>query len=160
MSEIFPDKKSLDLGNKKIKGKSSSDNIKTNFSTIMIDFKVIQYVVGFSIAVAFREFLTRLLDYIIVNKLNIKSDLLVSFLVLVFMCLILYILIFQVFYKYIYTDKEVKNQIFHQALTEKKKEEVKKDIDRDKETKKHVEKDIELNSEAIESFYSNYYIRK
>ena len=156
MSKIFPDKKTLDLGNKKIKGKSSDDNIKTNFSTMMIDFKVIQYVVGFSIAVAFREFLTRLLDTILVNKLNIRSDLLVSFLVLISMCIVLYLLIFHVFYKYIYTSKEVKSQIFQQALTEKKKEEVKKDIEEDKETKKHVEKDIELNSEIIESFYSNY----
>ena len=84
MGIVLPDKKSLDLGNKKIKGKTSSDYIKTNFSTMLIDFKVIQYLVGFSIAEAFRQFLTLLLDNILINKLNIKSDLLVSFLVLVF----------------------------------------------------------------------------
>ena len=55
MSKIIPDKKTLNLGNKKIKGKTSDDNIKTNFSTMMLDFKVIQYVVGFSIAVAFKD---------------------------------------------------------------------------------------------------------
>ena len=151
MSNLFPDKKALELANKKTGGK---DNVfKQNFTTVLIEFKVIQYTIGFGLAGCINNFITKLLEYIFINRLKIKFDLLISFLVLLFTCLLFYLFIFKIFFTYVYTDDKLKNQIFIQAITEKKTEEVKKKMNKDKETQNIIKKDIELNPEMIESFY-------
>ena len=155
MGDLIPNKKALELANKKIGGKNNNQ-IKRNFTTILIEFKVIQYTIGFGMAVCINNFITKSLEYIITIRLNIKSDLLISFLVLLFTCIIFYFFIFKIFFKYIYTDDKLKNQIFIQAITEKKKEQVRDNLNKDKETKTIIDKDVEFKSESLESFYSNY----
>jgi hypothetical protein len=158
MSQIYTDSKTSNIANTKLKKNDRGNEIKRNFTNLVIDFNVLQYIVGFGIAISFREFLTKLIESVII-RFGIESELLISFLVLMSMIILLYFLVFNVFYKYIYKQDNLHEKTFELAISELRKEEAKKEIMKDKETKKHIEKNIEIDKKKkIESFSSRFYI--
>lgn len=155
--KIFIDSKTREITNLKLKQHNKSNKLERDFVNMVIDFNVIQYIVGFGIAISFRKFLTNLIENIIYH-FGIRSELLISFLVFLFMCIILYFLVFNVFFKYFYRENNLSEKTFEAAISDLRKEQAKKEILSDKDTKKHIEKDIKIDKKKkIESF-SRFYI--
>ena len=96
MSKIYTDAQTSNIADLKLKKNKKDNKIKKNFTNMLLDFNVLQYIVGFGIAISFREFLFHLIESII-DKFGIKSKLMNSFLVCLSMIVILYFLVFHFF---------------------------------------------------------------
>lgn len=129
MTSLLKDKHTLEIAQKKI---GKNNDIRMNITNMLQEFQILPSMFGFALGISFHDFLKKFIDYIIVRKFKINSDLLSSFIILLSIFIILYLFVYFIFYRFIYTRDQLKGQIIQQALVETKKEEVKKQFNQNK----------------------------
>lgn len=142
----------------KLKNMNTKENeFAKSLKTLLIDFNVIPYIIGFTIALSFQNLLNKMSSYIIQKIFKIKNPLLDAFIELILILIFVYIFVYYIYYHYLVSEDIEKEKIVKQALTEKKIDKAKKEIDEDKQTKKIIDKDIELkNNKIIEEYFMRY----
>ena len=153
-TKVLSDESTIKLAQKKVEGtdeekKSKSSALKKNIAHLIIDFNILPYIVSFTIAIAFSDFMKKTSGYI-VNYFHFKNEILISFITLMLILIFTYLFGYLFFYKYIYTKDIAKENIIKNVITEEKEKEIKKTIKDDLETKKEIKKSGEINK--IEGF--------
>lgn len=154
MSDLTTQKTNL-LVDKKVK-KEDKNALGKSFKSILIDFDVIPYVIGFIIALSFHNLLSKLSNTIIQKVFKIKNTLLDAVFEFILMLIFIYIFIYGIYYQYLFSEDISKENIIKKAINEAKIDKAKKEIEKDVETKKSIEKDVELdNNKSIEEYFTN-----
>ena len=153
-AKILSDENTIKLAQKKVKGtdeeiESKSSTLKKNIAHLIIDFNILPYIVSFTIAIAFSDFMKKA-SVRIIKYFNFKDELLMSFTALILILIFTYIFGYLFFYKFIYTKDIAKENIIKNVITEEKEKEIKKTIKKDLETKKEIKKTAQINN--IEGF--------
>ena len=164
MADTISDEKTIKLAQEKSESpyepknesqkgvKDQVKKIRKTFAHMVVDFKIIPYVVSFAIAMSFSGLMQKLSLFLIRSiKLKDTNDLLSSFLSFVLILVISYVFGYLIFYKYIYTEDIAKENIVKKVINKEKEREVEKTIKKDKETKRDVEKAGELKIETFNS---------
>jgi uncharacterized protein YacL len=146
--------KTNDLVDKKVKKKY--DNVGKSFKSILSDFNVMPYLIGFVIALSFNKFLNEIVKIISEKIFNIKNPLFEAFIELILVILLIYLFIYEFYYKYLFDEDISKERIVKTAINQAKVEEAKKEIKKDPQTQKEIEKTIELNKNIEEYFTTSY----
>ena len=141
---------------------NENNNIVKPFKSILSDFEVMPYLIGFVIALSFYKLLNEIVKIISVKLFNIKNPLFEAFIEFILVLFLIYIFIYEFYYKYLFDEDISKEKIVKTAINEAKVEEAKKVIKKDPETKKEIEKNIELNknknkNKSIEEYFTTFY---
>ena len=154
MSDLTTQKTNI-LVDKKVKNEDMN-KIGKSFKSLLIDFDVIPYVIGFIIALSFHNFLRELSNTIIQKIFKIKNSLIEAIFEFILMLIFIYIFIYGIYYQYLFSEDVSKENIIKKAINEAKIDKAKKEIEKDVETKKSIEKDVELdNNKSIEEYFTN-----
>ena len=154
MSDLTTQKTNL-LVDKKVT-KEDKNTIGKSFKSILIDFDVIPYVIGFIIALSFHNLLSKLSNTIIQKIFNIENTLLDAVFEFILMLIFIYTFIYGIYYQYLFSEDVSKENIIKKAINEAKIDKAKIEIEKDIETKTNIEKDVELdNNKSIEEYFTN-----
>jgi len=148
--------KTNELVDKKVKKKY--DNVGKSFKSILSDFDVMPYLIGFVIALSFNKLIDEIVKIISEKIFKIKNPLFEAFIGLILVMLLIYLFIYEFYYKYLFDEDISKEKIVKTAINEAKVEEAKKEIKKDPQTQKEIEKNIELNKNIEEYFTTSYTI--
>jgi hypothetical protein len=152
--KTISDEETIKLAQKKVKGtdeeiESKSSKFKKSIAHLIIDFNILPYIVSFTIAIAFSDFM-KSISNLIIKYFNLNNEIFVDFLTLLLILFFTYIFGYLFFYKYIYTKDIAKENIIKNAITEEKEKEIKKTIKKDLETKQEIKKTAKINN--VEGF--------
>jgi hypothetical protein len=140
---------SKDYVEKKLKtdsDKTEGEKIGKSFKSILADFDVMPYLIGFVIALSFNKLVTALVKFVSSNFFKAQNDLAEAAIEFIMTIGLLHLFIYQIYYKYLVDDDISKEKIVKTAINEAKVEEAKKEIKDDPEMKKNIEEDIELET--------------
>jgi len=143
MSDL-PTEKSNEYVDKKVK--KNGNNIGKSFKSILSDFNVMPYLIGFVIALSFNKLLNRIVQFMSRKLLKTQNELLEAVVEFVIAIAFVYVFIYEFYYKYLVDEDISKEKIVKTAINEVRIEEAKKDINDDPETKQNIENDIELET--------------
>jgi hypothetical protein len=140
---------SKDYVEKKLKtdgDKTEGEKIGKSLKSILADFDVMPYLIGFVIALSFNKLVTALVKYVSSKFFKAQNDLVEASIEFIMTIALLHLFIYQIYYKYLVDDDISKEKIVKTAINEAKVEEAKKEINDDPDIKKKIEDDIELET--------------
>jgi hypothetical protein len=143
MSDLATEQ-SNDLVDKKLD--TDSDEIGKSLKSILSDFEVMPYLIGFVIALSFNKLVNQIVLSISSKLFKTQNNLTEATIEFIFTIVIIYFFIYEIYYKYLVDDDISKEKIVKTAINEAKLAEAKKEINEDPEIKQHIEDDIELET--------------
>jgi hypothetical protein len=126
------DKKSLEIIQKSTdlyKGKNNTTHLRRNFSHFLLDFGIVEQVVGFVIAITAVDLIKSISKNVINESLHITDEVQTNLVSLILIIIFAYIFVKYIYYEIVYTDDVAKENILKKAINEKKVEAVKEKIE-------------------------------
>jgi len=141
----LPTKQLNELVEKKVK-KNGSSTTGTSLKSILSDFDVMPFLIGFVIATPFNKLLTVVVQTISRHFLKTQYILLEAVMEFILTIGIVYLFVYELYYKYLVDEDISKERIVKTAINEAKVEAAKKEIKNDPETKKSIEDNVEFET--------------